>query len=90
MTKEELQKNGEHWYELYKKEKTENEQLKAQIEELLGIVQGKDGVIEKMKCCENCAYRTVDLLTFKPFCDKRKLEIENPLTCKCDKWELVN
>ena len=43
-----------------------------------------------MKCCENCAYRTVDLLTFKPFCDKRKLEIENPLTCKCDKWELVN
>ena len=44
MTKEEIQKNSEHWYELYKKENAENEQLKAQI--------------EKMKVCSSCANST--------------------------------
>lgn len=63
-------------YPTIKELEKENAELKAQI--------------EKIKCCENCAYRTVDLLTFKPFCDKIKLGIENPLTCKCDKWKLVN
>lgn len=57
--------------------------------ELLGIIQEKDKVIEKMKCCNNCKHRYY--MDFKPICAFNKAEIkdiENPVTCKCDKWEL--
>lgn len=48
--------------------KTENTLLKVQIEslkkeneqekcELLGIIQQKDKLIKKMKCCENCKHQ---------------------------------
>lgn len=74
----------------------QNEELKAENEliknsdSLCKLIGEQKLQIEKMKCCENCAYRTVDFLTFTPVCDKRKLQIENPLTCKCDEWKLVN
>lgn len=44
--------------------------------------------IEKMKCCEMCKYKNLDW-GFSPICEARdKIKIENPLTCKCDKWEI--
>lgn len=36
--------------------KQENEQLKQEKCELLGIIQKKDELIKKMKCCENCKH----------------------------------
>ena len=51
----------------------ENEQLKAQI--------------ENMKCCENCKYKNLNW-SFSPICEARNKEIENPLSCKCNKWEI--
>ena len=64
--------------------------------ELLGIIQSKDKVIkqlqeeiEKMKCCNNCKYRCY--MDWKSKCcfDITKIrDIENPVTCKCDKWEI--
>ena len=40
---DEVQKHSEHWYKMYSELKTENAELKAQI--------------EKMKCCGNCKKR---------------------------------
>lgn len=40
MTREELERNGEHWYNKWKDANKRIEELKKQI--------------EKMKCCENC------------------------------------
>lgn len=43
--------------------------------------------IEKMKCCENCRYVTLNR-SFEPICvAKNGIIIENPFICKCDKWE---
>ena len=44
--------------------------------------------IEKMKCCLFCAYRNMDW-NFSSICiQKDNAKIENPYTCKCDKWEI--
>ena len=44
--------------------------------------------IEKMKCCEMCKHKNLNW-DFSPICEARgKIKIENPLTCKCDNWEL--
>lgn len=45
--------------------------------------------IEKMKCCNNCKHRY--FMDFKSVCafDKSDIkDIENPMTCKCNKWEI--
>lgn len=39
---DEVQKNSEYWYDMYKKLEKENAELKTQI--------------EKMKCCFNCKH----------------------------------
>jgi len=44
--------------------------------------------IEKMKCCENCKHKNLNW-SFAPICEQKDgAKIENPLTCKCDKWEI--
>lgn len=44
--------------------------------------------IEKMKCCEMCKHKNLNW-NFSPICEARdEIKIENPLTCKCDKWEI--
>ena len=44
--------------------------------------------IERMKCCEMCKHKNLNW-GFSPTCEARdKIKIENPLTCKCDKWEI--
>ena len=46
-------------------------------------------IIEKMKCCNNCKHRY--FMDFKSVCafDKSDIkDIENPMTCKCNKWEI--
>ena len=44
--------------------------------------------IDKLKCCENCDHRRLDS-QFKSVCDfKYGKKIDNPLTCKCDNWEM--
>lgn len=46
--------------------------------------------IEKMKCCEMCKHKNLNW-EFSPICEARdKITIENPLTCKCDKWSMRN
>ena len=47
--------------------------------------------IEKMKCCNNCKYRCY--MDWKSKCcfDMTEIrDIENPVTCKCEKWELAD
>ena len=46
MTKDEIQKNSEHWYNKYKDAEKRIAELEAQI--------------EKMKCCYNCANDTLE------------------------------
>ena len=56
--------------------------LKKRIEEL-------EAQIEKMKCCNNCKYRY--FMDWKSKCcfDMTKIrDIENPITCKCNKWKI--
>lgn len=56
----------------------ENEELEKEKCELLGLIQAKDKLIEKMKNCSNCRYSC------------NFLEKERPCT-ECtngDKWEL--
>lgn len=70
MTEEELQKNGEHWYELYKKEKTENEQLKARNDQ---FTKAKEIIKQLM-------YVSRDCIAWYCLCDKANQflkEIEN-------------
>ena len=58
-----------------KKLKNENDELIAKI--------------DKMKCCNNCKHRY--FMDFKSVCafDKSDMkDIENPITCKCNKWEI--
>ena len=43
----------------------------------------------RMMCCNNCKYRY--FMDWKSVCafDKSEIkDIENPVTCKCKKWEL--
>jgi len=46
--------------------------------------------MDKMKCCNNCKYRCY--MDWKSKCcfDMTEIrDIENPVTCKCKKWELA-
>ena len=63
-----------HWYEMYELECLKTKELEEQI--------------EKMKCCEMCKHKNLNW-GFSSICEARdKIKIENPLTCKCDKWEI--
>ena len=70
-------------------------ELKAQVEQLVYLheedvntIKLLNKRIEKMKCCEMCKHKNIDW-GFRPICEARdKIKIENPLTCKCDKWEI--
>ena len=56
--------------------------------ELLGLIQEKDKLIEKMKCCATCKYWKYEYI--QKYCKKRTGTPE--LTgrfFKCDKWELA-
>lgn len=55
--------------------KQQNEQLKQEKCELLGIIQQKDELIEKMKCCANC---------------KKYRMLESQMTLKCLKNQRTN
>ena len=57
MTKEEIQKNSEHWYNKYKDAEKRIAELEAQI--------------EKMKCCENCIHEINedDVIVQTDYCD---------------------
>lgn len=57
------------------------ESRQAEIAEL-------EAQIDKMKCCEMCKHKNINW-DFSPICEIRnKIKIENPLTCKCEKWEI--
>ena len=58
-----LKETNNTLYESVMKVGKRNNELKAQVErlekekcELLGLIQEKDKLIEKMKCCENCRH----------------------------------
>ena len=66
MTKEEIQKNSEHWYNKYKDAENRITDLENQIADIKAncdlAIEGRDikikeleQQIEKMKCCGNCA-----------------------------------
>ena len=48
MTKDEIQKNSEHWYNKYKDAEKRIAELEAQIEKLI------DFVLSKTECCDVC------------------------------------
>lgn len=51
-------------------------------------IEELEAQIEKMKCCEMCKHKNLNW-GFSSICEARdKIKIENPLTCKCDKWEI--
>ena len=53
-------------------------------------IKNLEAQIEKMKCCNNCKYRCY--MDWKSKCcfDMSEIrDIENPVTCKCEKWELA-
>ena len=61
MTKEEIQKNSEHWYNKYKDAEKRIAELENENNKLLDVINNQDVKIadlekklEKMKCCENC------------------------------------
>ena len=72
-----------------------NNELKVQVEELenekcklLGLIQGKDKQIEKMKCCATCKYWNYK--DIQKYCNKRTGTSEfAERSLKCDKWELA-
>lgn len=53
--------------------------------ELLGLIQGKDKLIEKMKCCGNCKLLCFDYADL--FCTGKDEYIDANEVC--DKWELA-
>ena len=55
-------------------------ELEKEKYELLGIIQGKDKAIEKMKCCNNCKLYQ---------CEKWKNNEINYHFNKCENWELA-
>lgn len=57
MTKEEIQKNSEHWYNKYKKLETENNKLLDVINNQDVKIADLEQQIEKMKCCGNCKFK---------------------------------
>lgn len=100
--KEEMQKQGLALQSDMDKTIEQNIQLKKQNNWLEGcklelaehLGKANDRVseleqqIEKMKCCEMCKHKNLNW-GFSPICEARdKIKIENPWTCKCDKWEI--
>jgi hypothetical protein len=86
MTKEEIQKNSEHWYEKYKEVKHElakktdvNNSLVGQVARLeienAELKEELKAQIEKMKCCTNCKHT--------------RTEYKHCLTEKLENWELI-
>ena len=86
--------------EVTKELQEENEQLKKDLVENKSDCENcyksadekikvLEEMIEKMKCCNNCKHRY--FMDFKSVCafDKSDIkDIENPTTCKCNKWEI--
>ena len=70
-----IQQSCENYYNEMRSYKNKVEDLEKQI--------------EKMKCCNNCKYRCY--MDWKSKCcfDMTEIrDIENPITCKCNKWEI--
>lgn len=44
--------------------------------------------IEKMKCCGNCKNKNFDWILGSICGARDKMKVENPLNCKCEKWEI--
>ena len=90
MTKEEIQKNSEHWYNKYKELEKEIKLLGERCNQLLKDKGELTDKIEKMKCCENCKYNSYwgDEL----HCNyglKEALQEDKLVECKnMDKWEI--
>ena len=56
--------------------------------ELLGLIQAKDKLIEKMKCCATCKYW--EYKDIQKYCNERTWapKVADRLF-KCNKWELM-
>ena len=83
----EKQEQEEYTYELHIKELHYYD-----LQKMYKVLEQKcdeyEAQIEKMKCCENCKHKNLNWV-FSPICEARdEIKIENPLTCKCDKWEI--
>ena len=89
-TKELQEENGKllQRIEQLEKDVTENES-DCSICDFPKLKTDLEKQIEKMKCCNNCKHRY--FMDFKSVCafDKSDIkDIENPITCKCNKWEI--
>ena len=85
MTEEELEIvvfNDRSWVRL-----TEFQRLEEEKCELLGIIQQKDELIRKMKCCENCNHRQKVLEMEVLDLDKDELREPCNVCNNYDKWE---
>ena len=86
MTEEELEVvvfNDKSWVKL-----TEFQRLEKEKCELLGIIQKKDELIRKMKCCDRCKHWLKGLEM--EILDKSKDELREPCNVcnNYDKWEI--
>lgn len=65
--------------------------LRMEVIKLDNINRLQNEQIKKMKCCNNCKHKNLNW-SFQPICTVRKnddRDIENPITCKCEKWEVA-
>ena len=67
MTKEEIQKNSEHWYNKYKDAEKRIAELENENNKLLDVINNQDvkiadleNQIEKMQNCKNCKNYMID------------------------------
>ena len=85
----ELQEGLEVAETLNKSLNTMNKELEADRDKYKNMVFDLQEQIEKMKCCNNCNYRCYINWKSKCIFDESDIkDIENPITCKCNKWKL--
>ena len=85
--REYLAKNSEY-SEVFRQTFVAVDTLTAMVEFAEQETKELKAQIEKMKCCEMCKHKNLNW-GFSPICEARdNINIENPLTCKCDKWEI--
>lgn len=99
MTKDEIQKNSEHWYNKYKDAEKRIEELELELtvekdqhqEEINLHLHAEDYIksleqqIEKMKCCGNCRFSESDTLN-GTFCHREGCFVV--ASAKCKLWEM--
>lgn len=89
-------KKGKEWYNKGEELEAQITTLSQNLDDAMSVenalkkrIEELETQIEKMKCCNNCKYRCY--MDWKSKCcfDMTKIrDIENPVTCKCDKWEI--